>query len=109
VDWDARWQSFAGGESPIESADDIPWPASGDEDNPFYLSRDMPEEEQLAYLRDMLRRFHTDKFESQFRDRLSIAAEGASELSSIRTRLNDLAAKASELYRNLKGDRTSDD
>ena len=116
-EWEAQWQAFERQkpttDNPAQddpqttttsnyvicSFDDIPWPTGYQETNPFSLDPGMEEEEQKAYLRKMIRRFHTDKFLPRMQSRLNVATQ---EHHRIVAKLHHFFTVARETLRSLQ-------
>ena len=116
-EWEAQWHAFERQEPTTDnpaqddpqtqttsnyvicSFDDIPWPKAYQETNPFSLDPGMEEEEQKAYLRTMIRRFHTDKFLPRMQSRLNVSTQ---EHRRIVEQLHELFTVARETLSSLQ-------
>lgn len=96
-EWEAAWERFDADENPITHINDIPWPVGSTPNNPFYLDDKMGEEEQLAFVRRMILRFHADKFMPKYGHRFK--EESREKLESIVTKSgNGWFLRAKEIY-----------
>lgn len=94
--WEEEWERFSSDNVEIESEADIPWPSGLSSNNPFFLDREMNENEQKSYVRHMFRRFHPDKFLSKYKYRMKeLCKEKSGEIID---KLHEYLQKAKYIY-----------
>lgn len=93
--WEEQWSRFSKSNISITCINDIPWP-TGPSNNPFLLNSEMTESNQLDYLRQMLLRFHSDKFMPKFGPRFDSECRETLE-PVVLDKMNTVFAKAKEL------------